>query len=119
MKVSAREIEAAKTRKGGWTRETLAGWGVSWPPPKGWREKLIAGEELPVPDRNTIEPSPIRPSIPAHDLLCKVVLAVIDKGHAGDLYDFPDVLEYFGSKVPDDPKTAYGPATLDFFNPRG
>lgn len=34
------EIEAAKTANGGWTREQLAAWGVSWPPPKGWRKAL-------------------------------------------------------------------------------
>lgn len=36
------EIDAAMTTAGGWTRATLAGWGVSWPPPKGWRKALIA-----------------------------------------------------------------------------
>jgi hypothetical protein len=35
------EIEAARSPRGGWTAETLAGWGVSWPPPKGWRDKLL------------------------------------------------------------------------------
>ena len=39
MKLS--EIEAARTSAGGWTRETLAGWGVPWPPPKGWKQKLL------------------------------------------------------------------------------
>ena len=34
------EIEAARTPNGGWTRETLASWSVSWPPPKGWRKDL-------------------------------------------------------------------------------
>jgi hypothetical protein len=34
------EIEAARTPNGGWTRETLASWGVPWPPPKGWRKDL-------------------------------------------------------------------------------
>lgn len=37
------EIEAAATPKGGWTRETLAAWGVPWPPPKGWRKRLTDG----------------------------------------------------------------------------
>lgn len=35
------EIEAARTPAGGWTRETLAGWGVPWPPPKGWKQDLL------------------------------------------------------------------------------
>ena len=38
---TAAEIEAAKTPAGGWTRETLAQWGVPWPPPKGWRRAVI------------------------------------------------------------------------------
>jgi hypothetical protein len=39
--VSNDEIEAAKTPKGGWKAATLAGWGVSWPPPTGWRKRLV------------------------------------------------------------------------------
>lgn len=35
------EIEAARTENGGWTREQLAEWGVSWPPPNGWKKALI------------------------------------------------------------------------------
>lgn len=38
--VSPQEIEAGKSPKGGWTAATLAGWGVSWPPPRGWRKAL-------------------------------------------------------------------------------
>lgn len=41
MSPSPEEIDAARTAAGGWTRETLAGWGVPWPPPKGWRARLI------------------------------------------------------------------------------
>lgn len=37
---SPEEIEAAKTPAGAWTKATLAAWGVSWPPPKGWRKDL-------------------------------------------------------------------------------
>jgi hypothetical protein len=39
---SPAEIEAARTPAGGWSKETLAGWGVSWPPPKGWKKALEA-----------------------------------------------------------------------------
>lgn len=35
------DIEAARTPAGGWTRDQLAAWGVAWPPPTGWRKKLI------------------------------------------------------------------------------
>ncbi len=37
------EIEAAKTPKGGWTKAQLAAWGVSWPPEKGWRQRITTG----------------------------------------------------------------------------
>lgn len=39
------EIEAARTPGGGHTRDQLAEWGVAWPPPKGWRKRLIAQAE--------------------------------------------------------------------------
>ena len=42
MKLTAEEIEAGRSPRGGWTRATLAGWGVPWPPPKGWRSRLLA-----------------------------------------------------------------------------
>lgn len=41
-KPTKEEIEAARTPNGGWTRETLAQWGVPWPPPKGWKKELEA-----------------------------------------------------------------------------
>ena len=34
------EIEAARTPAGGWTRDQLAAWGVPWPPPAGWKQRL-------------------------------------------------------------------------------
>jgi hypothetical protein len=37
-----KEIEAAKSPAGGWTRKQLAQWGVPWPPPKDWRKRLLA-----------------------------------------------------------------------------
>lgn len=37
---SPQEIVEAMSDRGGWTRSTLASWGVSWPPPKGWRVRL-------------------------------------------------------------------------------
>lgn len=36
-------IDDARTPRGAWTKETLAQWGVPWPPPAGWRKQLIAG----------------------------------------------------------------------------
>jgi hypothetical protein len=35
------DIEAGKSAKGGFTRAILAEWGVPWPPPKGWRKRLL------------------------------------------------------------------------------
>jgi hypothetical protein len=43
--VSPEEIEAAKSPKGAWTAKTLRKWGVHWPPPKGWRAKLVKNWE--------------------------------------------------------------------------
>jgi hypothetical protein len=34
------EIQAARTPAGGWTKAQLAAWGVPWPPPTGWKERL-------------------------------------------------------------------------------
>lgn len=46
QKISAEEIEAARTPHGGFTKKTLAGWGVPWPPPSGWKKNLIAGNPI-------------------------------------------------------------------------
>jgi hypothetical protein len=42
---SPEEIIAASTWLGengraSWKAKTLAGWGIAWPPPKGWRKEL-------------------------------------------------------------------------------
>jgi len=39
--MTERDIEAAKSPQGGWTKKTFANWGISWPPQKGWKEKLL------------------------------------------------------------------------------
>lgn len=41
LKPTEEMIENGKTPEGGWTKEQLAKWGVSWPPPKGWKEALL------------------------------------------------------------------------------
>jgi hypothetical protein len=38
---SPKDIEIAKTSAGGWNMETLRDWGISWPPQKGWRVRLL------------------------------------------------------------------------------
>lgn len=87
MKLTEEQIEAGKSLNGGFTRRQLAEWGVPWPPPAGWKQRLLDGP----PDN----PSPIRPHLSAHELLRQVVLAVVESGHASDLYKYPDVLRYF------------------------
>jgi len=39
------EIEAAKSPRGGWKKATLAAWGVPWPPPKGWKKRLMGKQD--------------------------------------------------------------------------
>lgn len=117
MKLTRAQIENGRTPKGGFTRKQLAAWGVPWPPPSGWIDALTAGEDFGHAEQ--FEPSPVRTGVLAHDLLRDVVLAVVSAGHAADLYDFPDVLAYFGAQLPDeaDAATAYGPATKHLFEP--
>jgi hypothetical protein len=43
--VSHEEIEAGRSPAGGFTRKQLAAWGVSWPPPAGWLNALLRGED--------------------------------------------------------------------------
>lgn len=43
------EIQAAMTAKGGWTKRQLARWGVPWPPPQGWPERLAQGLPIEAP----------------------------------------------------------------------
>ncbi len=37
----AKKIDDSRTEKGGFTKASLEKLGVPWPPPKGWRKKLI------------------------------------------------------------------------------
>lgn len=41
IRITKQEIESKKTKNGGYTKATLAEWGVSWPPKQGWKAKLI------------------------------------------------------------------------------
>jgi hypothetical protein len=41
------EIMAARSAAGGWTRETLASWGVPWPPPAGWKAAITTEPSAP------------------------------------------------------------------------
>lgn len=35
------KIESLKTPRGGWTKASLASLGVPWPPPSGWKQRLL------------------------------------------------------------------------------
>jgi hypothetical protein len=50
--VTAEQIERASTSPyGSWSRAQFAAWGVPWPPPSGWKEKIMRGEKVePLPD---------------------------------------------------------------------
>ena len=37
----ARFIDLYKTSQGGWLKADLHRFGVAWPPPKGWRKRLV------------------------------------------------------------------------------
>ena len=39
------DIEMRATALGGFTKETLEGWGVPWPPPRGWKKALLRGSD--------------------------------------------------------------------------
>lgn len=43
--ITEEEVMSQQTPAGGWTRKTLAGWGVPFPPggspPKGWKEWIL------------------------------------------------------------------------------
>ena len=39
------KIESLKTSKGGYTKEALASLGVTWPPQKGWKKRLLSEAE--------------------------------------------------------------------------
>jgi hypothetical protein len=50
--VSAEEIENGKSKRGQFTRRQLADWGVSWPPAKGWQQRLMRGDDPNNPTRD-------------------------------------------------------------------
>lgn len=135
--ISEEEILAARSPKGAWTRKTLAEWGVPWPPPRGWKDCILAHgvpyqpelnetkqkePEVPitqeglqrvmdasVPDLIDGEPFECEGQLdidPAQ-LLRKVVVAVISYGQSHILYEFPEVLAFFGSRIPQRSEVAH------------
>ena len=59
-KVDRKTIEMLSSKKGGMTKEALAILGVPWPPPKGWKKRLLKGEAVkpkrPKPQRQKAPP---------------------------------------------------------------
>jgi hypothetical protein len=44
-RLTPEEVEAGRSPVGGFTRKQLAVWGVPWPPPAGWLQALLRGED--------------------------------------------------------------------------
>jgi hypothetical protein len=44
-RLTPEEVEAGRSPAGGFTREQLAKWHVPWPPPAGWLQALLRGED--------------------------------------------------------------------------
>ena len=44
-RLTPEEVEAGRSPAGGFTRKQLAAWGVPWPPPAGWLQALLRGED--------------------------------------------------------------------------
>jgi hypothetical protein len=45
-RLTREEVEAGRSPAGGFTRAQLAAWRVPWPPPSGWLQALLRGEEV-------------------------------------------------------------------------
>lgn len=60
-RLTAEEIEAGKSPAGGWTKQQLTEWGIEWPPPAGWKDRLM-GIEL---DEEALQVSPTARIIPS------------------------------------------------------
>lgn len=41
VRPTAEELEDSRTPSGGYTKAQLAEWGVPWPPPRGWKKRLL------------------------------------------------------------------------------
>ncbi len=95
LKLTIEEIDAARTAKGGFSKETLAGWGIDWPPPHGWKKALLDGVEA--------EPKPEPQSFPdsiESDLLHDVVMAIIDSGNGHVLAGIENANKYYRCDIP-------------------
>lgn len=133
--ITNEEIDAARTPAGGWKRDQLAKWGVPWPAPKGWRKQIVQHgypfeESLLVEDdglvryseaqlQNMVDKSAPKLidgepfdcegdlDIDPVKLLRKVVSAVISADRPDILWEFPDVLAFLGSRIPQREEVAH------------
>lgn len=39
-------IQRGQSERGGWTKQQLAILGIRWPPPKGWKKKVVGKLKL-------------------------------------------------------------------------
>lgn len=97
LKLTREQINAGKSEKGGWTRETLAGWGIGWPPPRGWKDALLDGKEIANTASVEVETNPN--GLEAK-LLHQVVMAVISAGQSDILKGIDDLNAYYDSALP-------------------
>lgn len=100
MRVTEKQIEAAKSPKGGWTAATLAQWGVPWPPPKGWKEALLAGAPIPEAQEKAEKDTT------SDDFLRALCVELIGRGHAGIIHRVPGLVDHFGGCIPTDEEIA-------------
>jgi hypothetical protein len=102
---SEEEINACRTPEGGFSRESFAKLGVNFPPKKGWFQALRNGED---PNNPPKIYRPIPPEIlenrpdkeKAHKVLHTLVMYFINAGNAEMLHGCPDVIDYFGGRIP-------------------
>jgi len=88
--MTAEEIEAGRTPKGGFSKLQLKAWGVPWPPPKGWKKALMNGDDQTALDGKKS----------ADELLREVVLAIVEQGQGHLVEHLDDVHAYFGARIP-------------------
>lgn len=100
MKLTEAEIEAGRSKKGGYDKKQLAAWGIPWPPPKGWLKALLNGTEIPQQEFATAALKDRHIKTADGDLLHLVVMAVIESGHGDVLAGIEKLNEYYGHQLP-------------------